>query len=139
MTSTVFQHRLTRHLLDRRTALLSANQATSQKGFTLVELLIVVVILGVLGAVGIPAYLNQVKVARVNAANQGVMAAAKACTALRVTAETGSFELPSGVTGSCTPTASTTFTSSIQNLATAAVATVSTGGGVTLTTPAVSN
>lgn len=128
MTTTLYRHRLVQRLLAKR---------HKPEGFTLVELLIVVVILGVLGAVGIPAYLNQVGIARENAAEQGVMAAAKACTALRVTDEFGDFELPSGVTSTtgCRATNNTdTFTSAIPNLTTQAVATVSDGGGVTLTT-----
>lgn len=117
----------------------------SPQGFTLVELLVVIVILGVLGAVGIPAVLNQAPTARVNAANQAVMAAAKACAALRVTAETGSYEPFTGVTSStgCTPSGPNTFTSDASEepfsfLTTQAQATLSDAGTVNLTQTAVS-
>ena len=53
-----------------------ASQQTNA-GFTLVELLVVVVILGVLGAVGVPAYFAPVNRARVNTANAAALAAAK--------------------------------------------------------------
>lgn len=134
MTITLYRHRLVQFLLAKR---------RKSEGFTLVELLIVVVILGVLGAVGIPAYLNQVDIARENAANQAVMAAAKACSALRVTGEVDAFEPVSGVVEEdCAATDEQLYTSDgsdgseFENLATQAVATVSPGGGVQLTTPA---
>jgi type IV pilus assembly protein PilA len=58
-----------------------------QKGFTLVELLIVVVILGVLSAVALPNFLNQADKARLSAANAEAKAAANACAAALVTGE----------------------------------------------------
>jgi prepilin-type N-terminal cleavage/methylation domain-containing protein len=75
----------------------SHQQPISNGGFTLVELLVVVVILGVLSAVGIPTYFAQTRAASINAANQAVLAAAKACAAAQVTGDTRSFNLGRGV------------------------------------------
>jgi type IV pilus assembly protein PilA len=83
-------------------------------GFTLVELLVVVVILGVLGAVGVPAYFAQVNRARVNAANAAALAAAKSCAAVLVTGANTDYVGGTGVTGDCNAsTADSVFTSAI--------------------------
>ena len=85
------------HLL----TLSSLRSPDAQSGFTLVELLVVVVILGLLSIVGIPAYFAQTRTANINAANQAVLAAAKACAAAQVTGDTGSFTPGRGVVGAC--------------------------------------
>ena len=82
-------------------ALSSLRSPDAQGGFTLVELLVVVVILGVLSIVGIPAYFAQTRTANINAANQAVLAAAKACAAAQVTGDTRTFRINKGVTGAC--------------------------------------
>ncbi|RLA95036.1 MAG: prepilin-type cleavage/methylation domain-containing protein [Deltaproteobacteria bacterium] len=46
----------------------SVNGALNKKGFTLVELMIVVIIIGILTAVGVPLYLGYVKDAKVSSA-----------------------------------------------------------------------
>merc|ERR1739848_281034 len=79
-----------------------------QKGFTLVELLIVVIILGVLSAVALPAFLNQTGKAKVNAARASVVAAAKSCEVALISGEAGlNWAAPQGV-GSAAPTADAT-------------------------------
>lgn len=122
-------------------ALSRHQQPVSNCGFTLVEVLVVVLILGVLSAVGIPGYFAQTRLANINAANSAVLAAAKACAAAQVINEDQTFNPGRGVTGDCDiVSGDRNFTSDpslFTTLTTAARARVaSSTGAVTLVTSA---
>ena len=109
----------------------------------MVELLIVVVILGILSGVALPALLGNANRAVASTLDSEAMASAKACLAASITGDQGTFAVAGNgnVTGTCgaAGTASTFTASDPDARASDAVATVLATGEVELSTPSVAN
>ena len=75
-------------------------KSKQQNGFTLIELMVVIVIVGILTAVGLPELTKSQNKAKSSAAKALVVNASKNCSTDLVFEETPD-DLPTGVTGTC--------------------------------------
>ncbi|WP_017760417.1 pilin [Pseudacidovorax intermedius] len=104
---------------------------TAQKGFTLIELMIVVAIIGILAAVALPAYQDYTVRARVS---EALVMAAAAKTGVAENAANGATTLDLGIT----PITSSNSTSNVATMSVAgttgviSITTTSRAGGLTL-------
>ena len=78
-----------------------------QKGFTLVELMVVVAIVGVLSAVALPKLTEAQNVAKSSAAKQEVVNAAKTCTIALIAGDGSDGDVAATTTGDVTNAATT--------------------------------
>lgn len=104
-----------------------------QAAFTLIELLIVVVIIGILSGIGIPAFINQQNKAVAATNNSNAISVARACAAALASDETYTDPAITGVTVNCSLGGSVTADADSAK-ATAAVVTIGADGSVTQTT-----
>jgi type IV pilus assembly protein PilA len=86
------------------------NHKQAEKGFTLVELLVVIIIIGILAAVSLPSFLNQSAKAKQSEAKQNIGAINRIQSALRVSNTSFASTFDAVALGSLAGSSSTTTT-----------------------------
>ena len=105
-------------------------QTKLQRGFTLIELMIVVAIIGILAAVAIPAYQDYTVRARVT---DGINLAGAAKTVVAENAMNGATDLSSGFTSTTTTNVTSIAVDATTGVITVTLTAAAGGGTVTLT------
>ena len=124
MTTSSLRPQLRSTLLRKLSSPAKRKQSALQKGFTLVELMIVIVIVGILSAVALPNFLNQTSKAKATEAKTLASAAAK--EAQVAWTESGATGLTSWETDQC-PAGTKNFAFSCNGATSTAVTITSTG------------
>jgi prepilin-type N-terminal cleavage/methylation domain-containing protein len=96
--STSLKPQLRKALLQK----ISSNKSVLQQGFTLIEILVVVIIIAILAAIALPAFLGQANKAKVASAKTLASAAARECQVALVEGKQDSYLITTGGAGDVT-------------------------------------